>query len=131
MYGMDYGYRSSLNESMIRHLEAKAQLLQDLTDLGPGDNVIDIGSNDATMLSKYSINGLNLIGVDPVGTKYKENYEKRGIRLIPDFFSEETMVEHGFAEKAKLITSIAMFYDLPNPHKFVGDIKVLLADDGI
>src|SRR5262249_19639161 len=50
MYGANYGYRSSLNRSMVDHLRAKTARLMDLVPLGAGDLVLDIGSNDGTTL---------------------------------------------------------------------------------
>ena len=46
MYGENYGYRSSLNRSMVRHLEQKVHQLMERYPLKPGDLVLDIGSND-------------------------------------------------------------------------------------
>ncbi len=50
MYGLNYGYRSGLNQSMVNHLTEKVRYLERLADLKPGDRVLDIGSNDATTL---------------------------------------------------------------------------------
>src|SRR5262245_42718063 len=65
LYGAHYGYRSSLNNMMVKHLEAKAHSLAAAADLRPGDVVLDIGSNDGTFLSFLSGRGLDLIGIDP------------------------------------------------------------------
>jgi hypothetical protein len=51
--------------------------------------------------------------------------------LIPDFFSAEAFRKNFPDDKAKIVTSIAMFYDLENPVAFVKDIESVLADDGI
>ena len=55
MYGADYGYRSGLNGSMVRHLTSKMQMLEKRFDLRAGDAVLDIGSNDATSLKAYTV----------------------------------------------------------------------------
>src|SRR3546814_9172464 len=72
MYGDNYGYRSGLNQSMVDHLANKARYLERLAMPEAGDVVLDIGSNDATTLKAYSINGLNRIGIDPTGRKFAE-----------------------------------------------------------
>ena len=54
MYGDNYGYRSGLNASMVRHLTQKIHFLERLADLKAGDTVLDIGSNDCTSLKAYS-----------------------------------------------------------------------------
>ena len=50
MYGDNYGYRSGLNASMVKHLQKKIKTLENLVKPTSSDLVIDIGSNDATSL---------------------------------------------------------------------------------
>jgi len=130
MYGMNYGYRSGLNQSMVHHLKSKVVYLQRLCALTSGDVVLDIGSNDATLLSAYDISGLNRVGIDPTGIKFSEYY-RGGIELVPDFFTAEAVQPKFRDKKAKIITSIAMFYDLESPAGFVADIAEVLDEDGI
>jgi NDP-4-keto-2,6-dideoxyhexose 3-C-methyltransferase len=131
MYGENYGYRSSLNRSMARHLQAKVARILSLTTVKAGDLVIDIGSNDSTLLQAYpESEKLDLVGIDPTGVKFKSYYPPH-IRLIPDFFSEGIVRTHLGEKKAKIITSIAMFYDLEQPLEFMNDVCNVLADDGI
>jgi hypothetical protein len=130
MYGMNYGYRSGLNQSMVAHLQNKVRHLQRIRPVVAGNVVVDIGSNDATTLKAYGASGLISVGIDPTGAKFKEFYGE-GINLIPDFFTAETFKSQFPISKASIITSIAMFYDLEDPGKFVGDIADILADDGI
>ena len=129
MYGDNYGYRSGLNASMVRHLTNKIHMLEKLVSLSSSDLVIDIGSNDATSLKAYSGNHKK-VGIDPTGLKFKEFYSN-GIELIPDFFSAIVFQKIFGDSKAKIITSIAMFYDLEDPLSFMRDIKDCLADEGI
>jgi hypothetical protein len=130
MYGMNYGYRSGLNQSMVQHLQHKVNYLQRLHPLTSGDIVLDIGSNDATLLSAYNINGLNRIGIDPTGKKFSEFYQN-GIELVPDFFTARAFQSKFQTRKAKIVTSIAMFYDLEKPRDFVADVYEILDDDGV
>jgi hypothetical protein len=129
MYGDNYGYRSGLNQSMVRHLSQKIRNLEKLASLQPGDVVLDIGSNDATSLKAYETTGLRRIGIDPTGNKFREYYPD-DIALVPDFFSAEAYrrVE---SRPAKIVTSIAMFYDLDDPIAFARDIESVLAPDGL
>lgn len=92
MYGLNYGYRSGLNQSMVNHLHSKVKRILDLGCLEPGDVVIDIGSNDATTLKAYPTDMYQLIGVDPTGIKFKEYYPE-SIQLIPDFFPPKRSVQ--------------------------------------
>jgi hypothetical protein len=129
MYGDNYGYRSGLNASMVKHLTNKVKLLEKMVNLNTQDLVIDIGSNDATTLKAYT-GSHRKVGMDPTGKKFIEYYSD-DISLISDFFSAKKIKEKFPDDKAKIITSIAMFYDLENPANFVKDIEECLSDDGI
>jgi NDP-4-keto-2,6-dideoxyhexose 3-C-methyltransferase len=130
MYGETYGYRSGLNQSMVQHLHREVDRLRTFVDLAPQDVVLDIGSNDGTLLGHYAANGPTLVGIDPSAGKFRKYY-RPDIALIVDFFSAELFRRHFGARKAKLITSIAMFYDLEDPQGFVDDVAAVLADDGL
>jgi hypothetical protein len=129
MYGENYGYRSGLNQSMVNHLTEKVRYLELMVNLNPGDSVLDIGSNDATTLKAYAAAGIKRIGIDPTGKKFAQYYNDE-IRLIPDFFSAAAYrsIE---SQPARIVTSIAMFYDLDSPVEFAKQIESILADDGI
>jgi hypothetical protein len=129
MYGDNYGYRSGLNQSMVSHLSDKIAYLERLSPLRPGDVVVDIGSNDATSLKAYKAPGIRRIGIDPTGKKFAEYYPA-DVELIPDFFSSTTYRTKE-SKSARIITSIAMFYDLEAPIQFAKEIESILADDGI
>ena len=129
MYGENYGYLSSLNPHMIKHLKMKSEKLKKISKLGNDETIIDIGSNDGTFLSNYRKTN-RLIGVDPTIKKLKKFYRK-DIITISDFFSAQTVSKYLKNKKAKIITSISMFYDLPSPIKFAQDIYECLDNDGI
>jgi len=129
MYGENYGYRSGLNKFMIDHLFGKAEKIKQMVNLKKGDVVLDIGSNDGTFLRAFPKN-LVLIGIDPTGLKFKEYYSEH-VKMLPHFFSASTFKKHFPGKKAKVIASLAMFYDLDAPLEFVKDIAEILADDGI
>jgi NDP-4-keto-2,6-dideoxyhexose 3-C-methyltransferase len=130
MYGDNYGYRSGLNASMVAHLHEKvANILRQVT-VRNGDIVLDIGSNDATTLRAYPFEGPTLVGVDPTGKKFQQYYPSH-IRLIPDFFSAVLFEQYFPGQKAKVVTSFSMFYDLEAPISFMEQIHEILADDGI
>jgi hypothetical protein len=129
MYGDNYGYRSGLNSSMVQHLRNKIRMLELLAKPSDDDLVIDIGSNDATSLKAYK-GRHQKVGIDPTGKKFKEYYTQ-DISLIADFFSEAVFRKAFPNKKAKIVTSIAMFYDLERPINFIKDIHSILADEGI
>ena len=129
MYGENYGYRSGLNQSMVDHLINKIRYLERLIALNDNDIVVDIGSNDCTTLKAYKNQNISRIGIDPTGKKFLQYYPDN-IRLVPDFFSSD--VYHSIEKKpARIITSIAMFYDLESPIQFAKEIESILDDNGI
>ncbi len=128
MYGNNYGYRSGLNRAMVEHLRAKVGALCERAHVGSGDVVLDIGSNDGTTLSFYPP-AATLIGMDPTATKFEQYYAKH-VRTVPTFFSADAFLEASGGQRAKVITSIAMFYDLEHPLDFMRDVHASLRDDG-
>ncbi len=130
MYGDNYGYRSGLNQSMVAHLNHKVNYLLRLRPIDVEDWVLDIGSNDATTLKAYGMRSRRRVGMDPTGAKFSKYYTD-GIELIPDFFASRPFQEKFPNARPKIITSIAMFYDLEDPLKFVQEIADLLHPEGI
>jgi SAM-dependent methyltransferase len=126
----NYWYRSGVNKTMTDELIGIAQKMQTLAKLKAKDRVIDIGANDGTLLRAYTAPGLNLIGYEPA--KNLRQYNAAGAtRIFEDFFDAKSWRDAFGGAKAKVITAIAMFYDLEDPNAFVRDIKECLAEDGI
>jgi NDP-4-keto-2,6-dideoxyhexose 3-C-methyltransferase len=129
LYGDTYGYRSGLNMSMVKHLEGIVGEIEERIELKDGDLIVDIASNDGVLLGAYKNTNLTLVGIDPAAKKFGEYY-KSYIMRFAEFFSS-SIIKKNFQQKAKVITSIAMFYDLEEPLTFMKEISEALADDGI
>jgi NDP-4-keto-2,6-dideoxyhexose 3-C-methyltransferase len=132
MYGDNYGYRSGLNRSMVDHLADIVVKLRDHRRAYTRDQGVwvDIGSNDGTLLS-YVGQGYERIGIDPTAKKFR-NFYPRNVDVVEDFFTAKTFNrEFGTRKRADVVTSIAMFYDLPDPLQFATDVCAILADDGL
>lgn len=129
MYGEGYGYESGINETMRDHLKSKIERLKQFVFLNDGDLVVDIGSNDGTLL-KFYYDKLLRVGVDPSAERFRDSYRENGITLFSDFF-EDIELNEPVIKKAKAITSIAMFYDVEAPLYFMMDIKKTLDKDGV
>jgi NDP-4-keto-2,6-dideoxyhexose 3-C-methyltransferase len=130
MYGSGYGYLSGLNQTMSNHLREIAVHTQQVVHLQENDIVLDIGSNDGTLLKSYTTKNIRRIGIDPGGEQFESHYPD-DIVLVTDFFSKQAFTKVYPFEKAKVITSIAMFYDLEEPMRFVSEVKEILHPDGI
>ena len=130
MYGDNYGYRSGLNRSMVRHLQHRVAEARRRVSLSAGDVVLDIGANDATTLRCYGKSGYRLVGIDPSAAKFRHHYPA-WVECVPDFFSARLFRERVGDARARIVTSIAMFYDLEDPTDFMRQVHDVLADDGI
>jgi NDP-4-keto-2,6-dideoxyhexose 3-C-methyltransferase len=130
MYGLNYGYRSGLNSSMVKHLHAKVERILERVTLTDDPLIVDIGSNDSTTLQGYPKTGCTLVGIDPTGVKFHSYYPQH-IRLIADFFSAAALQREFGTRRALVVTSFSMFYDLENPLQFMREIHEVLADEGI
>ena len=125
-----YFYRSGINQTMTNNLNEIAKQAISKIKLNPNDIVIDIGCNDGTLLQNYKELPIRSVGFDPA--KNMVQFSKQtGATIITEFFSAEEFIKNYGSEKAKIITSIAMFYDLENPNQFVDDISKILHPDGI
>lgn len=125
----NYWYMSGVNQTMRDALAEITQRATQLVSIETGDIIVDIGCNDGTMLRAYNVNGADLIGFDPASNLSQPN---EPFQRVVDFFGEKTFrrVRDSNA-RAKIITSIAMFYDLDDPATFVRDIASVLHLEGI
>jgi hypothetical protein len=130
MYADGYGYRSEINESMRDNLKSIVNQTVSIVELQDGDTVIDIGCNDGTLLNFYQDKNIDKVGFDLV-LKIIESAREKGIDGINEPFSAESFLRNRPGIKAKIITSIAMFYDLEDPSKFVQDVSSVLHDEGV
>jgi SAM-dependent methyltransferase len=127
-----YWYRSGVNQTMRDHLKGIVDEAKGRVELKPGDMVLDIGCNDGTLLEAYGIrpgpDTVQMMGMDP--SNMVQLALEKGLPVVCDYFSAESYGRMT-SQKAKIITSIAMFYDLEDPNRFVADIKKILHPDGV
>lgn len=134
LFNENYGYRSGINDTM------KAELadIVSTTNTSPGDIAVDIGCNDGTLLADYPIS-VTRVGFDPslgkneIAKICKRNISRGGAKykLFNDFFNAGKFTKAFGKRKAKVVTAIAMFYDLNDPNEFLQDIYRIIDDDGV
>jgi hypothetical protein len=130
MYGQ-YWYRSGITDTMKKELAGIVHSITSTFKIQSGDVWLDIASNDGTLLSNVPKMCYRL-GIDPGDDSYKNEAEKHCDEVVQDYFSESAYRRSKCGNrKAKVITTIAMFYDLDDPDSFVRDIDRVLDDDGL
>lgn len=128
LYEYEYGYRSGISNTMRSHLKYYKEEICSIVDIKDKDIIVDIGSNDSTMLQYYD-NKYRRIGIDPTGNQFKQYYGD--VELLPTYFTLENFTNNFGSVKCKIVSSISMFYDLPDPIQFAKDINSILEEDGI
>ena len=128
MYGPDYGYRTGINYTMSNHVKNITKYISKRAELKRGDIVIDIASNDGTLLNYYNKN-IVTFGIDPILNKYRKYYKKINFKSS-NFFSKNYVLKKT-KRKFKIVTALSVFYDLNNPNKFLKDVYDILDDNGL
>lgn len=124
-----YWYRSAVNSMMRSALRSITRSVENMHLLRPDDIVLDIGANDGTLLRSYTSRDIRRVGFEPAENLLSDARAGTDI-IINDYFGTigyQTEVK----EPAKVITSVAMFYDVDDPHSFIRDIAAILAPDGV
>jgi len=129
----DYWYLSGLNETMVKHLRDVVRFAhKHVKSLRNKDVVVDIASNDGTLLRQYKeVVGpkVDTVGYDPAtNLRYKAS---EGVDChFPICFDANHFTNH-FVKKAKIITACAVIYHIPNLVKFMEGVAEVLDKDGV
>ncbi|MCX7121820.1 MAG: class I SAM-dependent methyltransferase [Gammaproteobacteria bacterium] len=127
----DYIYVTTSSSDLSSHFASYANQVAGNLSLKGGNLVIDIGSNDGTLLSCFQQKGCSVLGVEPC-EKIAENATSRGIETIPAFFdlslAKSINAKHSAAD---LITLNNVFANIDNLREVTQGIEYLLADNGV
>lgn len=126
----NYPYRTGLTNMLIRNFRALADTLENQGYVIPKSLIVDIGSNDGTLLQGFKEKGMRVVGVEPTGAA--DVAKMSGITTIKSFFNKETVAtilkKYG---PAKIITATNVFAHINNPLAVARNIKMLLRKDGV
>lgn len=127
----NYVYIPGTSTTMIDHF---AELAKDNVvrfKLNKNSLVIDIGSNDGTLLKQFKILGVKVMGIDPA-KNIAEEATRQGIKTIAEFFNEKlakkVAKEHG---KADLITGTNVVAHINDLVDLLKGVSSLLKDNGV
>jgi len=122
-------YTTSSSGELVKNFKSLAEETRERFNLSSKDLVIDIGSNDGTLLENYLKENIKVLGIDP-SKAAKLAIEKKVPTLI-DFFNED--LAQKISEKygkSKLITATNVFAHVRELDSFMRGVKLLLKEDG-
>lgn len=125
----DYWYRSHTNQTMRDHLKGIADTAIDMIKNPQTPAVLDIGCNDATLLSSFPESWIR-VGVEPSKVDMFQQFNDK-VNVIRDRYPSDKLRQKYPELKFHVISSIAMFYDLEDPVAFAKSVKSQLRDDGL
>jgi SAM-dependent methyltransferase len=127
----DYVYEAGTSPVFVAHFQRYAEAAIERFGLRPGDLVVEIGSNDGTLLRFFKEAGMRVLGIDPA-RGIARRAEERGIRTIPEFLDRDlarsVRSDHG---EAKLVVANNVLAHIDDLAGVVAAIKDLLAADGV
>lgn len=125
-------HNSGVTDTMRAALKDVVAAASARVELNPGDVVLDLGSNDGTLLRHYPP-WVVRVGVEPAENLREEG--RKGLSfLLSEFWgggTADTLLRHLGGRKARIVTACGMFYDLEDPNPFVADVAKVLAPDGL
>ena len=123
----NYVYQSSTSETFTSHLKEFASTVK----AREGAFVVEIGSNDGTLLKEYKARGCEVLGVDPASNIADIAENKNGVPTVRAFFGRETLANWNLVgRKADLILALNVFAHADDLGEIVEGVAGLLADDG-
>lgn len=127
----DYVYVSGTSPVFVDHFRRYAEEVRFRADLEDGDLVIDVGSNDGTLLRFFKDSGCRVLGVDPA-TEIALRTTADGILTLPEFFTPE-LAERIFSMhgRARVITANNVFAHADDLSSIANSVANLLTEDGL
>ena len=127
----DYAYFSSVSKSWLEHAKDYVDMVSERFNIGPGQSVVEIASNDGYLLQYFVQRNVPVLGIEPCGN-VAEAAEDIGVPTIVEFFGTE-LASKLVAEKAKpdLVIGNNVLAHVPDLMDFVGGLKILLGDKGV
>jgi len=131
LFHPDYPYTSGSTRVLRENFADLHNEVDALVGLKKDDLVVDIGSNDGTLLGNFKSCGHRVLGIEP--TQNAETAKKSGIPTLTAFFNSESVAEvkAQMIGSPKVITACNVFAHMDNIHKVIEDIKDLMAPEGV
>ena len=121
----DYRYLSGF--AMKRHFEELANWI--VAKFGLESKVLEIGSNDGTLMDELAAKGFDITGVDPA-ENVTDRAKAKGHKVYNDYFSPKFILEHGLTDSYELVISCNSFAHISNIREICEGISLALRDKG-
>lgn len=130
VYHPDYPYRTGITKELVEYQKTMSDSLIKKYDIKENDLVIDIGSNDGTLLSGFQKHGIKTIGIEP--TNISQIANKNNIETIQEFFTTDVAKKiKNTKSEASLILATNMFAHMATIGEVISGIELLLKPDGV
>ncbi|MDO8499664.1 MAG: class I SAM-dependent methyltransferase [bacterium] len=130
LFYSEYPYFTGMTGMLVRNFLEMRDTLMESHGVKAGDFVVDVGSNDGTLLLGFKAKGMKVLGIEPTNVALVAN--QNGVNTLQEFFTEETakkiVAEHG---QAKVVTATNMFAHVNDVSGLAKGIVTMLSDDGI
>ena len=127
----EYIYVSGTSERLQSHFDELASTITNKYPITADDSVVDIGSNDGTLLSHFQKRDLDVLGVEPA-TNIAELANEKGVKTVNGFFSSDVSIEIADSyDSFELVTATNVFAHTHNVQDFVQGVYELLSEQGI
>ena len=127
----DYVYVSATSPVFVEHFRRYAETMVRRAGLAPGARVVEIGSNDGTLLQFFKEAGMRVLGIDPA-RQIAAEATRRGLETLPEFFTlalaHRLRSERG---RASLIVANNVFAHADDLHSIADGVAELLEPDGL
>lgn len=130
VFPQNYPYRTGMTNMLIRNFQTLADRMEEQGFIKKGELIVDIGSNDGSLLKPFKQRGMRVLGVEPTGAAKVAN--KSGIPTIEAFFDRNAVrkivKKYG---KAKIITATNVFAHINNVSSLIANIKALMDTNSV
>ena len=126
----DYPYRTGVTKELVEYLNGMSSSLISKYNLKHDDLVVDLGSNDGTLLMGFKEHGIKVLGVEPTNIAKLAN--QNGIETVQEFFTVDIAneIKNKYSE-ASIVVATNMFAHMASIGEVVSGIETILKDDGV
>jgi len=129
MFNSKYPFLTGSSTFMVQHFNDFSKFIMN-EYLNKEEKIIEIGCNDGSMLNFFNKNEFDCLGFEPSGNVAKIA-QKKGIKVIPDFFSSTQSQAQKFITKTKIVYAANVICHIPDLENLIKSVDQFLTKDGL